>query len=493
MAPEMILRKGYGKAVDWWSMGALVYEMTAGYPPFQGKTPKDLNRKILNERVSLPKWLSPTAHQVGFVKVSNENRITMSFPWILLRHPILCDESTPGGRNAWRICCGTRLRLIVIEKERKRYCSIFFLVNASAGFYFRSGDVRTHLLPQQCRCDSDSPSITRAYFNDQVLRGFLERNVSRRLGAKKTTMFDIGGATAVKHHPFFDGIDWVKLIALQVEPPLKPDLVSTTDTSNFSSEFVDMALPRSLSQESLMSHASSLGPPCADEVEGMFRGFSFVADSFIVEDNWQCGDESGFSFTPAGTGEPDGKPQPAGMAFNASTPQKKVKGKRIRKKGRAKEIRAGAAEDAPVGDSAQLVGVDRTVLLPGAASKGDAAYVRGTSPPMPQPTKEVVAKEPMGGAESKPSGLAMMLAEQKQIPTASRPVPSGPRRPNVWGSSDLPAPAPVPTPAGPPRAHGRQTTESGASVPGRRVPVKGLESLPGRHSDGTTFVWKRPV
>lgn len=66
MAPEMILRKGYGKAVDWWSMGALVYEMTAGYPPFQGKTPKDLNRKILNERVSLPKWLSPTAHQVTF-------------------------------------------------------------------------------------------------------------------------------------------------------------------------------------------------------------------------------------------------------------------------------------------------------------------------------------------------------------------------------------------------------------------------------------------
>lgn len=69
MAPEMILRKGYGKAVDWWSMGALMYEMTAGYPPFQGKTPKDLNRKILNERVSLPKWLSPTAHQVSHLTV----------------------------------------------------------------------------------------------------------------------------------------------------------------------------------------------------------------------------------------------------------------------------------------------------------------------------------------------------------------------------------------------------------------------------------------
>lgn len=64
MAPEMILRKGYGKAIDWWSMGALMYEMMAGYPPFQAKTPKELNRKILNERVSLPKWLSSSAHQV---------------------------------------------------------------------------------------------------------------------------------------------------------------------------------------------------------------------------------------------------------------------------------------------------------------------------------------------------------------------------------------------------------------------------------------------
>lgn len=64
MAPEMILRKGYGKAVDWWSMGALIYEMTSGYPPFKAKTTKELNRKILSEKVSLPKWLSSTAHQV---------------------------------------------------------------------------------------------------------------------------------------------------------------------------------------------------------------------------------------------------------------------------------------------------------------------------------------------------------------------------------------------------------------------------------------------
>lgn len=34
LAPEIILSKGYNKAVDWWALGVLVFEMAAGYPPF---------------------------------------------------------------------------------------------------------------------------------------------------------------------------------------------------------------------------------------------------------------------------------------------------------------------------------------------------------------------------------------------------------------------------------------------------------------------------
>jgi serine/threonine protein kinase len=29
LAPEIILSKGYNKAVDWWALGVLVYEMSA--------------------------------------------------------------------------------------------------------------------------------------------------------------------------------------------------------------------------------------------------------------------------------------------------------------------------------------------------------------------------------------------------------------------------------------------------------------------------------
>lgn len=51
MAPEMIRGKAYNQAVDWWALGALIYEMVTGYPPFQHKNRKKLHQKILNEKV----------------------------------------------------------------------------------------------------------------------------------------------------------------------------------------------------------------------------------------------------------------------------------------------------------------------------------------------------------------------------------------------------------------------------------------------------------
>lgn len=34
LAPEILDMKGHGFAVDWWTLGILIYEMTTGRPPF---------------------------------------------------------------------------------------------------------------------------------------------------------------------------------------------------------------------------------------------------------------------------------------------------------------------------------------------------------------------------------------------------------------------------------------------------------------------------
>ena len=46
LAPEIILSKGHGKAVDWWASGILMYEMLAGYPPFYDEDPLGIYQKV---------------------------------------------------------------------------------------------------------------------------------------------------------------------------------------------------------------------------------------------------------------------------------------------------------------------------------------------------------------------------------------------------------------------------------------------------------------
>jgi len=54
LAPEIILSKGHGKAVDWWALGILMYEMLAGYPPFYDEDPLGIYQKILEGKIKFP-------------------------------------------------------------------------------------------------------------------------------------------------------------------------------------------------------------------------------------------------------------------------------------------------------------------------------------------------------------------------------------------------------------------------------------------------------
>lgn len=47
-----LFQQGYNKAVDWWALGVLIYEMAAGYPPFFADQPIQIYEKIVSGKVS---------------------------------------------------------------------------------------------------------------------------------------------------------------------------------------------------------------------------------------------------------------------------------------------------------------------------------------------------------------------------------------------------------------------------------------------------------
>ncbi|ETL45669.1 AGC protein kinase [Phytophthora nicotianae CJ01A1] len=165
MPPEMIRRKAYNQAVDWWALGALIYEMVTGYPPFRHKNRKKLHHKILNEKLPLPKWLGSDTHS--------------------------------------------------------------------------------------------------------ILKQLLERNVDKRLGSGKSTMFQVKGVQAIKKHAFFKGIDWGLLEEKKVQPPILPNVLSNTDTTYFSEEFTTQDVGR-------RSRIDSSG--ASGDSKKLFARFSWVAD-----------------------------------------------------------------------------------------------------------------------------------------------------------------------------------------------------------------------
>ncbi|KAI0443343.1 serine/threonine-protein kinase psk1 [Xylaria telfairii] len=58
MAPEVILGNKYGKAVDWWSFGALGYDLMTGNPPFRGANNAKIQHNIVKQKVVMPYFLS---------------------------------------------------------------------------------------------------------------------------------------------------------------------------------------------------------------------------------------------------------------------------------------------------------------------------------------------------------------------------------------------------------------------------------------------------
>ena len=67
LAPELLLKKPHGPAVDWWSLGICLYEFLLGGPPFNDETPENIFKNILERNIEWPPedddCLSPAARE----------------------------------------------------------------------------------------------------------------------------------------------------------------------------------------------------------------------------------------------------------------------------------------------------------------------------------------------------------------------------------------------------------------------------------------------
>ncbi|KAG5547134.1 hypothetical protein RHGRI_012977 [Rhododendron griersonianum] len=191
IAPEVLLKKGYGTECDWlsfdfldcaimfskklkkwkmtslWSLGAIMYEMLVGYPPFYSDDPittcrkvnKLSNRSFTQERV--PNVLSP---------------LLMS-----CRRSLSVDLTAP-------IPQGFPSLLIVHWKNHLKF-------------------------PQEARLTPEA--------KDLICR--LLCDVEHRLGTR--------GAHQIKAHPWFKDVVWDKLY--EMEAAFKPEVNGELDTQNF--------------------------------------------------------------------------------------------------------------------------------------------------------------------------------------------------------------------------------------------------------------------
>jgi len=87
LAPEVLVGQGYGKAVDWWSFGSLIYEMLTGLPPFYSQDVQEMYRKIMTDRLTFPDFVTSDAKNLLEQLLERDAEKRLSEPNIIKRHP----------------------------------------------------------------------------------------------------------------------------------------------------------------------------------------------------------------------------------------------------------------------------------------------------------------------------------------------------------------------------------------------------------------------
>jgi len=87
LAPEVLEGKGYGKAVDWWSFGTLMYEMLTGLPPFYCEDVQQMYTKIMTAELETPDTVSAAAADLLSQLLDRNPETRLQDPPLIKKHP----------------------------------------------------------------------------------------------------------------------------------------------------------------------------------------------------------------------------------------------------------------------------------------------------------------------------------------------------------------------------------------------------------------------
>lgn len=90
LAPELLLGQGYTKAVDWWTLGVLLYEMLTGLPPFYDENTNEMYRKILQDSLRFPEDMDKDAQSLltGLLNRDPKKRLGANGPAEIKNHKL---------------------------------------------------------------------------------------------------------------------------------------------------------------------------------------------------------------------------------------------------------------------------------------------------------------------------------------------------------------------------------------------------------------------
>jgi serine/threonine protein kinase len=260
----------------------------------------------------------------------------------------------------------------------------------------------------------------------KLLKGLLNRDVQKRWGTTKNTMFEVGGVAFLKQVEFFKGIDWDRLEKKEVTPPIDLSVTGEGDLQHFHNEFTAMALPRSvveMSRDTYRPHRVN---------SETFRGFSFIQSDYVIPDRdmseiqkyWDAVEEDGQSESECASSKA-GTEEPPVLVAPASEVKKRPPRKRKKK------------------------GIDSTAATP-AASVATTPMVSATTSPLATPAPSEIGEPALLAALNELRIEDQILMGEVQtvetpsecqaapaVSTAPLPVRSSPKRPQKekWQSA----------------------------------------------------------